>query len=91
MFLNCFSCTRDDRKERIVAAGNSVRQALQELLSEYMENAGTKPTEQLDDAIQVCKLSYSPDPTTNSETTNRESLGSYLVSELVVGFDEQDA
>ena len=53
MFLNCFSCTRDDRKERIVAAGNSVRQALQELLSEYMENAGTKPTEQLDDAIQV--------------------------------------
>jgi len=46
------SCTRDDRKERIVAAGNSVRQALQELLSEYMENAGTKPTEQLDDAIQ---------------------------------------
>jgi hypothetical protein len=36
-----------------VAAGNSVRQALQELLSEYMENAGTKPTEQLDDAIQV--------------------------------------
>ena len=53
MFLNYFSCTRDDRKERIVAAGNSVRQALQELLSEYMENAGTKPTEQLDDAIQV--------------------------------------
>ena len=36
-----------------MAAGNSVRQALQELLSEYMENAGTKPTEQLDDAIQV--------------------------------------
>ena len=49
----CSSCTRDDRKERIVAAGNSVRQALQELLTEYMENSGTKPTEQLDDAIQV--------------------------------------
>ena len=47
-----FSCTRDDRKERIVAAGNSVRQALQELLSEYMDNAGKKQSEQLDDAIQ---------------------------------------
>ena len=46
------SCTRDDRKERIVAAGNSVRQALQELLSEYLDNAGKKPSEQLDDAIQ---------------------------------------
>ena len=50
--MSTFSCTRDDRKERIVAAGNSVRQALQELLSEYMDNAGKKPTEQLDDAIQ---------------------------------------
>ena len=46
-----FSSTRDDRRERIVAAGNSVRQALQDLLSEYMENAGTKPTEMLDEAI----------------------------------------
>ena len=55
MLAHCYSCTRDDRKERIVAAGNSVRQALQELLSEYMENAGTKPTEQLDDAIQVIR------------------------------------
>jgi len=45
------SSTRDDRRERIVAAGNSVRQALQDLLSEYMENAGTKPTEMLDEAI----------------------------------------
>uniref|UniRef100_A0A8C7GXD5 Catenin alpha-1 n=2 Tax=Oncorhynchus kisutch TaxID=8019 RepID=A0A8C7GXD5_ONCKI len=36
------SCTRDDRRERIVAECNSVRQALQDLLSEYMGNAGKK-------------------------------------------------
>uniref|UniRef100_A0A3Q1IYB5 Catenin alpha-2 n=1 Tax=Anabas testudineus TaxID=64144 RepID=A0A3Q1IYB5_ANATE len=33
------SCTRDDRRERIVAECNAVRQALQDLLSEYMNNA----------------------------------------------------
>ena len=27
---------RDERRERIVAEGNAVRQALQDLLSEYM-------------------------------------------------------
>ena len=32
------SCTRDDRRERIVQECNSVRQALQDLLSEYMSN-----------------------------------------------------
>ncbi|KAJ8387411.1 hypothetical protein AAFF_G00156490 [Aldrovandia affinis] len=32
------SCTRDDRRERIVAECNAVRQALQHLLSEYMNN-----------------------------------------------------
>ena len=47
------SSTRDDRRERIVAAGNSVRQALQELLSEYMENQGKKPSEHLDEAIHT--------------------------------------
>ncbi|XP_045580215.1 catenin alpha-1 isoform X1 [Salmo salar] len=36
------SCTRDDRRERIVAECNSVRQALQDLLFEYMGNAGKK-------------------------------------------------
>ncbi|XP_069826452.1 catenin alpha-1 [Dendropsophus ebraccatus] len=36
------SCTRDDRRERIVAECNSVRQALQDLLSEYMGNTGRK-------------------------------------------------
>ncbi|XP_044300099.1 catenin alpha-1 [Varanus komodoensis] len=36
------SCTRDDRRERIVAECNAVRQALQDLLSEYMGNAGCK-------------------------------------------------
>lgn len=35
------SCTRDDRRERIVAECNSVRQALQDLLSEYMGNVRT--------------------------------------------------
>lgn len=33
-------CTRDERRERIVAECNAVRQALQDLLSEYMSNVG---------------------------------------------------
>ena len=50
------SCTRDDRRERIVAAGNSVRQALQDLLHAYMDNAGKIPTDQLDHAIDnMCR------------------------------------
>uniref|UniRef100_A0A8C6F8K8 Catenin alpha-2 n=1 Tax=Monodon monoceros TaxID=40151 RepID=A0A8C6F8K8_MONMO len=36
------SCTRDDRRERVVAECNAVRQALQDLLSQYMGNAGRK-------------------------------------------------
>ncbi|RVE39974.1 hypothetical protein evm_015376 [Chilo suppressalis] len=32
------SCTRDERRERIVAECNAVRQALQDLLHEYMTN-----------------------------------------------------
>lgn len=35
-------CTRDERRERIVAECNAVRQALQELLSEYMANVSRK-------------------------------------------------
>lgn len=35
------SCTRDDRRERIVAECNAVRQALQDLLSEYMGNVSS--------------------------------------------------
>ena len=34
-------CTRDERRERIVAECNAVRQALQDLLSEYMANVRT--------------------------------------------------
>lgn len=34
------SCTRDERRERIVAECNAVRQALQDLLHEYMANTG---------------------------------------------------
>lgn len=46
------SCTRDDRRERIVAECNQVRQALQDLLSAYMSNAGRKDVgEPLDKAI----------------------------------------
>merc|ERR1740129_576248 len=47
------SCTRDERRERIVAECNSVRQALQELLNEYIGHAGKKPTQQLDAAIET--------------------------------------
>ena len=32
------SCTRDERRERIVQECNAVRQALQDLLTEYMNN-----------------------------------------------------
>ncbi|KAG1678666.1 Catenin alpha [Nymphon striatum] len=47
------SCTRDDRRERIVAECNAVRQALQDLLSEYMSNIGKKdPSENLDKAVE---------------------------------------
>ncbi|XP_077991933.1 catenin alpha-2-like [Glandiceps talaboti] len=46
------SCTRDDHRDRIVAECNAVRQALQDLLSEYMACAG-KPdrSDPLDQAI----------------------------------------
>ncbi|ERE67001.1 catenin alpha-2-like protein [Cricetulus griseus] len=39
------SCTRDDRRERIVAECNAVRQALQDLLSEYMNNGCSQDLE----------------------------------------------
>lgn len=39
-----------------MAECNSVRQALQELLTEYLSNAGKRPSEQLDAAIaQMCR------------------------------------
>jgi catenin alpha len=51
------SCTRDDRRERIVAECNAVRQALQDLLSEYMSNMGKKDrSEGLDRALDhMCR------------------------------------
>ncbi|XP_013065972.1 catenin alpha-2-like isoform X2 [Biomphalaria glabrata] len=46
------SCTRDDRRERIVQECNAVRQALQDLLTEYMNNAGKKErSEELEQAV----------------------------------------
>lgn len=46
------SCTRDERRERIVAECNAVRQALQDLLSEYMACAGRKePSDNLEKAL----------------------------------------
>ncbi|XP_078421992.1 catenin alpha-3-like [Cetorhinus maximus] len=38
------SCTRDLHREHIIIECNAVRQALQDLLSEYMSNAGHKET-----------------------------------------------
>ncbi|XP_069140338.1 catenin alpha-2-like isoform X1 [Argopecten irradians] len=47
------SCTRDDRREKIVRECNNVRQALQDLLSEYMSNSGrSEPSEGLEQAIE---------------------------------------
>lgn len=56
-WLADLSCTREDRKERIVAECNSVRQALQELLSEYLSNVGVpEPSGTLDAAIEyMCR------------------------------------
>ncbi|KAL3192910.1 hypothetical protein MRX96_058423 [Rhipicephalus microplus] len=45
------SCTRDERRERIVAECNAVRQALQDLLAEYMASAGRKE-DSLDKAVE---------------------------------------
>lgn len=47
------NCTRDERRERIVAECNAVRQALQDLLDEYTNNAGTNHSEDLDVAIGI--------------------------------------
>ncbi|KAL7637222.1 UNVERIFIED_CONTAM: hypothetical protein RMT77_011934 [Armadillidium vulgare] len=45
-------CTREDRRLKIVEECNAVRQALQDLLTEYMDNMGRKqPTDNLDKAI----------------------------------------
>ncbi|KAL0858288.1 hypothetical protein ABMA27_012190 [Loxostege sticticalis] len=51
------SCTRDERRERIVAECNAVRQALQDLLHEYMTNAGkSEQSEGLERAIEhMCR------------------------------------
>ncbi|CAH2083277.1 unnamed protein product [Euphydryas editha] len=51
------SCTRDERRERIVAECNAVRQALQDLLHEYMSNAGrAEQSEGLERALeQMCR------------------------------------
>lgn len=50
-------CTRDERRERIVAECNAVRQALQDLLTEYMSNMSVKETsEGLEKAIDnMCR------------------------------------
>ncbi|EDO48695.1 predicted protein, partial [Nematostella vectensis] len=49
-------CTRDNTRDRIIAECNAVRQALQDLLSEYMSHAGGKkkavPGGPLDKAIE---------------------------------------
>jgi len=50
------SCTRDERRERIVAECNAVRQALQDLLNDYMANAGEKATPKLEASIDnMCR------------------------------------
>nr|XP_014348309.1 PREDICTED: catenin alpha-3-like isoform X2 [Latimeria chalumnae] len=51
------SCTRDLHRERIIRECNAIRQALQDLLSEYMNNAGMKErTNAVNDAIDnMCK------------------------------------
>ena len=45
------SCTRDDRRERIVQECNAVRQALQDLLTEYMNNVSNAVRQALQDLL----------------------------------------
>uniref|UniRef100_A0A8C4JGP8 Catenin alpha-3-like n=1 Tax=Dromaius novaehollandiae TaxID=8790 RepID=A0A8C4JGP8_DRONO len=47
------SCTRDFHRERIIAECNAIRQALQDLLSEYMNNLQTSKMS------EICIISYS--------------------------------
>eukprot|EP00062_Callorhinchus_milii_P001453 gi/632936603/ref/XP_007895477.1/ PREDICTED: catenin alpha-3 isoform X1 [Callorhinchus milii] len=50
------SCTRDLHREQIITECNAVRQALQDLLSEYMSNAGHKESHSVNAAIDnMCK------------------------------------
>ena len=46
------SCTRDERREKIVAECNAVRQALQDLISEFLCSGGAK-SDHLEGAIDV--------------------------------------
>ncbi|XP_036606049.1 catenin alpha-2-like [Trichosurus vulpecula] len=62
------SCTRDDRRERIVAECNAVRQALQDLLSEYMNN-GSSPKY----VTTVSQYEISPSPLIVFASTARVS------------------
>ena len=64
-----------------MAAGNSVRQALQELLSEYMENQGKKPSEHLDEAIHTML---------NRTRVLRKQLRKAVVDHVSDGFLEPD-
>jgi len=51
------SCTREERRERIVAECNAVRQALQDLLNEYMSaQAEGRPTDDLENAIDYMQV-----------------------------------
>ena len=50
------SCTRDERRERIVAECNAVRQALQDLLSEYMSNVSSDYVNVLDKCHQKLQI-----------------------------------
>ena len=49
-------CTRDERRERIVAECNAVRQALQDLLSEYMANVSSVTNLYSDDILDFIVL-----------------------------------
>lgn len=53
-------CTRDERRERIVAECNAVRQALQDLLSAYMSNVSVLSSvcRTVDHFHKICHFNY---------------------------------
>ncbi|XP_076862256.1 catenin alpha-1-like [Brachyhypopomus gauderio] len=73
------SCTRDDRRERIVAECNSVRQALQDLLSEYMGNVGALFSLSHIHTLSLLPLTYTVPSTASHTHTHSLYLPHYLI------------
>nr|XP_021554942.1 catenin alpha-2 isoform X1 [Neomonachus schauinslandi] len=90
------SCTRDDRRERIVAECNAVRQALQDLLSEYMNNCeyGTWSRHRIEESIRKSRerkddpLAVAAEVWTQRVTDRRKQLRKAVMDHISDSFLE---